>query len=159
MRNTTYNRSAAVAYAKKWALERNPKYYDFEHIGGDCTNFISQCLFAGSGVMNYTQITGWYYKSINDRSPSWSSVEYLFRFLTTNKTAGPTAKITTQETIFPGDLIQLGVQNGRFYHTLIVTEITPEILVCAHSYDALDRPLSSYEYEVCRYLHISNIIK
>jgi len=32
-----YNRANAVAYAKKWAYGRNPKYYDFSDLGGDCT--------------------------------------------------------------------------------------------------------------------------
>ena len=49
-----YNRENAVAYAKKWAYGRNPKYYDFSDLGGDCTNFASQCIYAGSGIMNYT---------------------------------------------------------------------------------------------------------
>lgn len=30
--------------------------------------------------MNYTKNTGWYYNSINDRSPSWSGVEFLYKF-------------------------------------------------------------------------------
>jgi len=34
-----YDRAAAVAYARKWALSRNPRYYDYEDLGGDCTNF------------------------------------------------------------------------------------------------------------------------
>ncbi len=39
-----YNREAAVAYAKRWEMSRNTKYYDFNNIGGDCTNFASQCI-------------------------------------------------------------------------------------------------------------------
>ena len=61
-----YNRANAVAYAKKWAYGRNPKYYDFSDLGGDCTNFASQCIYAGSGVMNYTPTYGWYYISVNN---------------------------------------------------------------------------------------------
>ena len=40
-----YRRQQAVAYAHYWAYRRNPSYYDFEAIGGDCTNFVSQCIF------------------------------------------------------------------------------------------------------------------
>lgn len=43
-----YNREKAVEYARRWAYDRNPQYYNFDPIGGDCTNFVSQCLFAGS---------------------------------------------------------------------------------------------------------------
>ena len=54
MEELTYDRAKAVAYAERWALSRNPRYYDFEDIGGDCTNFASQCIYAGAGVMNWT---------------------------------------------------------------------------------------------------------
>lgn len=80
-----YNRANAVAYAKKWAYGRNPKYYDFSDLGGDCTNFASQCIYAGSGVMNYTPTYGWYYISVNNRAPAWTGVDELYRFLTTNR--------------------------------------------------------------------------
>ena len=51
----------AVAYARRWAFGRNPDYYDFSRLGGDCTNYASQVLFAGAGVMNFTPTYGWYY--------------------------------------------------------------------------------------------------
>ena len=89
MQKIIYNREKAVAYAEKWALSRNPQYYDFDSLGGDCTNFISQCLYSGAGIMNYAPTFGWYYNSLNDRSPSWTSVEYLYNFITSNKSAGP----------------------------------------------------------------------
>ena len=60
MKETGYRREAAVEYAKKWAMGRNPRYLDFENFGGDCTNFASQCIYAGSGIMNYTPVMGWY---------------------------------------------------------------------------------------------------
>lgn len=42
-----YDRNKAVAYAHKYAYSRNPNYYNFDNIGGDCTNFVSQVLAAG----------------------------------------------------------------------------------------------------------------
>ena len=75
MEELNYNRQAAVSYARKWAFRRNPNYYDFENLGGDCTNFASQCIYAGAGVMNYTPVFGWFYKSANDRTASWTGVE------------------------------------------------------------------------------------
>lgn len=92
MRTIKYNRSAAVTYAKKWALSRNPRYYNFDGLGGDCTNFASQCVFAGSGVMNYTKDVGWYYNSPADRAAAWSGVRYLHTFLTTNRGVGRSGK-------------------------------------------------------------------
>ena len=69
-----YDRDAAVAYAHRWAYGRNPNYYDYENIGGDCTNFASQCIYAGCGVMNYTPTFGWYYFDANRKAPAWTGV-------------------------------------------------------------------------------------
>lgn len=157
MRIFSYNRTAAAEYARKWALDRNPAYYDFEEIGGDCTNFASQCLYAGAPVMNYTPVMGWYYNSTYDRTPSWSGVEYLYNFLITNKGVGPYAKVVTAAEVQPGDLVQLGTASGDFYHSPVITAITPIILVAAHTYDTLDRPLSSYVFERIRFLHIEGV--
>ncbi|MEG0115374.1 MAG: amidase domain-containing protein, partial [Hydrogenoanaerobacterium sp.] len=54
LREMPYDREKAIQYAHTWAYFRNPAYYNFEEIGGDCTNYASQCLYAGAGVMNYT---------------------------------------------------------------------------------------------------------
>ena len=157
MRELPYNRTAAVNYARRWALSRNPAYYDFEKIGGDCTNFASQCLYAGAGVMNYTRIMGWYYNSSYDRTPSWSGVEYLYNFLVSNKGLGPYARVVSVGEALPGDIVQLGTASGDFYHSPVITTVTPAILVAAHSYDVLDRPLSSYTYDQVRFLHIEGV--
>ena len=50
MRERKYDRNKVVEYAEKWAYSRNPKYYNFDLIGGDCTSFVSQCIFAGSNI-------------------------------------------------------------------------------------------------------------
>lgn len=42
-----YNRTAARGYAYRWWDTRNPHYNDFSSSGGDCANFVSQCLIAG----------------------------------------------------------------------------------------------------------------
>lgn len=48
-RNDGYDGNAAAAYAIKWAYIRNPNLYSY---GQDCTNFVSQCLFAGGFKMD-----------------------------------------------------------------------------------------------------------
>jgi len=42
-----YNRAAAVEYANAWCGSRNPAYADYSGVGGDCANFVSQCILAG----------------------------------------------------------------------------------------------------------------
>ena len=156
MRELTYDRAAAVAYARKWALGRNPAYYDFEELGGDCTNFASQSIFAGARVMNYTPTYGWYYRSSGDRSAAWTGVDYLYRFLTSNSSVGPYGHLVSEREVMPGDIVQLG-NAERFYHSPVITSTDGGILVAAHTYDVLDRPLRSYVYERARYIHIDGV--
>ena len=150
----TYNRDAAVAYAHTWAFSRNPAFYDFDGIGGDCTNFASQCIYAGCGVMNYTRDVGWYYKSPKDRAAAWTGVEYLYRFLTRNQSRGPYAAELPIEYATPGDIIQLSFDGAVFGHTLVVVNTYPQILISAHSEDSDNRPLDTYVYRKMRLLHI-----
>lgn len=158
-----YNRTQAVLYALFWAFRRNPVYYDFSDIGGDCTNFVSQSLYAGSGVMNFTPTFGWYFISPDDRSPSWTGVEFLYNFLISNEGPGPFGEESDFENAQPGDVIQLSFDGENFTHTMIVTGIRPfyrgdrRILISAHSYDARNRPLSTYDYEKARVIHIIGV--
>lgn len=157
MRVIPYNRAAAVAYARQWAKGRNPAYYDFEHIGGDCTNFASQCIYAGAKVMNFTPETGWFYRSVSNRSAAWTGVEYLYRFLINNQGIGPFAQEVSQAEAKPGDIVQLGTADGHFYHSPVILSAMPHILTAAHTYDALDKPLASYHYGQVRFLHIVGV--
>ena len=157
MRTIAYNRLAAVAYARRWALSRNPIYYDFSEIGGDCTNFASQCIYAGAKVMNFEPTFGWYYLSTDDRSPSWTGVEYLYSFLVNNNSVGPFGRLVGRSRVQIGDIIQLGKRDGTFYHSLVVSATFPRILVCAHSDDYLNRPLDTYTYENIRFIHIDGV--
>ena len=155
-----YDRLAAFNYAKEWAFKRNPKYYNFNKIGGDCTNFASQCIYAGAGVMNYTPTFGWYYISVNDRSPSWTGVEYLYNFLVNNDGVGPFAEETALEKLEVGDIVQLGTGTGDFYHSPVVVRVANgQIYVAAHTYDAFMRPLSSYNFARARGIHILGVRK
>ncbi len=155
LHETGYRRAPAIEYAHRWAYSRNPAYANFDRMGGDCTNFASQCLFAGCGVMNETKTFGWYYHSLASRAPGWTSVVYLHQFLTTNKSVGPYARECTLDEVVPGDIVQLGDESGNFYHSPFVVAVNADgILVAAHTYDTDMRPLSSYIYGQVRFLHI-----
>ena len=150
-----YNRKLAVEYARKWALSRNPTYYNYDKIGGDCTNFISQCLYAGKKEMNYRGY-GWYYENSNNKSASWTGVEYLYKFLINNKYEGPRGVLIERNKLELGDLIQLSFNGIAFGHTLIVTGINNgDIKVCTHTIDAKDRSLDSYFYKKARFIKIT----
>ena len=54
-----------------------------------------------------------------------------------------------------GDLVQLGGEDGRYYHTLFICgRRGGELLIAAHSFDAFERPLSSYDYARLRPIKI-----
>ena len=160
-----YNNKLAAEYAQKYALIRNSNYYNFDELGGDCTNFCSQCLLAGSNnIMNKEFYPFWYYNSVNDRSPSWTGVEFLYNYLIENKNKGPFAKQVNFSEINIGDLIQLKfVGNNSFSHCLVVSHKNEQInslediFVCAHTIDSLNRPLSNYRYKEIRFLKIVGV--
>ncbi|MDR3344667.1 MAG: amidase domain-containing protein [Oscillospiraceae bacterium] len=143
-----YNREAAVRYAHEWVYRRNPKYYDFSQIGGDCTNFISQALFAG-GIPMDKKPDGWYYRSPDDRAPAWSSVSKLYEYGTRKKSNGMTLTEIPPAEIQIGDVIQLSFRQGEWGHSLLVVRAgdSPDesnVLIAAHSNDNDFRPLGSY---------------
>ena len=158
-----YDRQAAVAYAHRWAYLRNPDFYNFDKLGGDCTNFASQCLYAGSGVMNYTPTFGWYYNSQYSRAPAWTGVPYFYNFLTRNrKEPGPVGREAEPAEVLPGDFVQLRFTSGPFAHNPVIVAVgsppTPDsILVAAHSEDADYRPLSTYPILEARFIHILGV--
>lgn len=163
MKTREYNRNEAVEYAEKWAYRRNPRYYNFNELGGDCTSFASQCIYAGSKIMNYKKYIGWYYNNLNNRAPSWSGVEFLHDFLINNKGVGPRArKIKEIGDLQIGDLIQLKFNTmERFSHSLIVVAKNgnelKKVFVATHTEDAYHKSVAEYNFESIRFLHIIDI--
>ncbi|MGI6705756.1 MAG: amidase domain-containing protein [Clostridia bacterium] len=159
-----YNREKALQYANQWALKRNPSYYDFSEIGGDCTNYISQCLYAGSLVMDYTQDTGWYYVNLNRRAPAWTGVPFLYRYLTRNYISpGPFGKEVDVSEIEIGDIIQLAFYKDRdFGHSLFVVQhgnppTIDNILINTHTTDRYYYPLREYYWDRIRFIRIVGV--
>jgi len=164
MKTHVYNRQDAVNYAHKWAFGRNPTYFDFSKLGGDCTNFVSQCLYAGCRVMNNKPVYGWYYYNSYNRTASWTGVQYLYEFLTRNDGAGPFAKEVPISETEPGDIIQLSFDGNIFRHSLLVVETGKmpglnNIKIATHTYDRDYYPLSNYVFNKYRCLHIEGYRK
>lgn len=153
-----YLRERAVEYAKKYAFSQNPLFGNFRGIGGNCTNFVSQAIYAASCVMNYTPTFGWYYISLDDRSPSWTGVDYFYDFMTSNAGLGPFAREVSADETEIGDVIQLGREADGFYHTLLIVGYDgDDPLVAAQTDDAYARPLSTYTYDFSRFLKIDGV--
>lgn len=164
MKEIIYNREKVIEYAKKWAYDRNPQYYDFDNVGGDCTSFASQCIYAGAKVMNYSKQNGWYYISGNNKSPSWSGVEFLYNFLTQNKSVGPYGYDVEQNKIELGDIAQLSFDGNKFSHSLVIVKIQykkdlNQIFISSHTFDSFNKRISEYNFEKIRFIHIDKVRK
>lgn len=125
-REVRYNREEAVAYADRWWKDGNPEFETFEV---DCTNYVSQCLFAGGAPINYTgkRETGWWYKGYQGKqewwSYSWAVSDSLQRYLSVSRSSGLRAEVMERpEQLMLGDIIQYDWDgNGQYQHSTIVT--------------------------------------
>ena len=153
-----YNRIMAKDYALKYALTKNPAFFDYTNQGGNCTNYISQCVYAGAPKMQVSP-NGWYYFSPANTSVSWANVEPFFNFIINNTKEGPFAKQSPLEMCEVGDIIKLKFKNKNNYsHALVVTSILSKTLngiyVCANTRDIKEVPVSYYNFEQYRLIHI-----
>lgn len=130
-RAVPYRREAAVAYAERWWNEPNPAYENFEV---NCTNYVSQCLFAGGAPMNYTgkRASGWWYKGYSSNqemwSYSWAVANSLQQLLGRQRAFGLRAEpVSLPESLQLGDVICYDWDgSGRVGHNTIVTAFTPD---------------------------------
>ncbi len=145
MRNIRYNRLAAVAYADEWWNKANPRYHHFEV---DCTNFVSQCLFAGGIPMNYTnrRESGWWYEGYANGkerwSFSWAVAHSLQTYLLSDQGGFRADRLQRPAELQLGDVISYDWDgDGRFTHTTIVTafDSAGSPLVNAHTNDSRHR--------------------
>ena len=58
--NFSYSRDKAIAYGDKYCINYNSSYNSYKGRGGDCANFVSQCLHAGG----FPQDNNWYKHSV-----------------------------------------------------------------------------------------------
>lgn len=87
--STSYSSNNAVKFANKYwnNVSKVKNYYDYTDQGGDCTNFLSRCLYEGNWIKN----NSWFFisdgSSGNDmkkykRSPSWTKAKDFYNYIT-----------------------------------------------------------------------------
>jgi len=140
-----YIREKAVDYAKKYALSPNPsyRYFDvYETLGGDCTNFVSQCLLAGGVPMTYSTEYAWWYKGDSWSIP-WAVAHSLYWTLKVNYQSNyygvKGLEVDNVNMLELGDLIFYEDDRGVIYHSSIVTSfdnVGP--LISQHTFNALN---------------------
>ncbi|MUV36661.1 putative 35.5 kDa protein in gldA 3'region [Lentibacillus sp. JNUCC-1] len=115
----TYDRQAAVKYAERWWNSYNPAYRRFDV---DCTNYVSQCLYAGGAPMHGApkRDRGWWYQGDN-WSYSWS-VAHSLRWYLSGATQGlKGSEVSEASELELGDIICYDFQgDGRWDHNTIV---------------------------------------
>jgi hypothetical protein len=145
VRRNSYNREAAVQYANQWWNSANPRFHHFEV---DCTNFVSQCLFAGAIPMHYTnrRDSGWWYEGyVGGRerwSYSWAVAHSLQTYLLSSQGGVRAERKREASELSLGDVISYDWEgDARFTHTTIVTGFDPSgaPLVNAHTNDSAHR--------------------
>ncbi|MGL4772863.1 MAG: amidase domain-containing protein [Clostridium sp.] len=134
VRGENFNREKTIAYAQKYALDYNKAYNEFDSYdqGGDCTNFVSQCIHAGG--LPYTNEWKPY-------SPQWLQVGLCRDYLVNKKIAKEYNYISPD---MVGGVVQFyNIEKNKWAHSGIITQYTGgEYLFCCHSYDKLNYPLS-----------------
>lgn len=168
-----YRRDLAAAYADRWWNEGNPAYELFEV---NCTNYVSQCVFAGNAPMNYTgkRGTGWWYKGRN-KGGEWWSYSWAVSNALTNYLSGSGSKASGMraEVVSSASELQLGDVitydwNGdhRFQHSTIVTAfdasgmplVNANTVSSRHRYWDYRDSYAWTEQTKYRFFHISDLL-
>lgn len=134
-----YHREQARRYAERWWNDYNPHFRKFTV---DCTNYVSQCLYAGGFPMQGgdRRDRGWWYrrdsKGEDNWSYSWAVAHSLHWYLAGGDTPIPIWEVHRPQELAVGDVICYDWSgNGTWEHTTIVTDINSagHPLVNAHT--------------------------
>ncbi|EHI56426.1 hypothetical protein HMPREF9333_00409 [Johnsonella ignava ATCC 51276] len=160
----SYNHEQAVNYANKWWNGHNPNYSNWDGHGGDCANFVSQCLHAGGKPMNGTDrnsASSWFSRT-NKRDTSKLSDTWIdagmFRWYWQDHASSykdfSRGGEETYNYTWPGDAISFVNNNGRAYHTLICNgydKNSKKTYMASHSYASNNRVLNDRDSRVIVY--------
>lgn len=149
-----YSHEDAVNYALRYGLVPNPAYRYFTvhgDGGGDCSNFISQCLNAGGAPMDFSPGKAWWYKSkgtsniFDDKwSVSWAVAHSLYWTLRIkgekNLPGIKGIEVRDVSELQEGDIIQYENSRHIIYHSGIITAFTAAHvpLITQHTYNAIN---------------------
>ena len=162
---TLYDRDAAIAYAREWYNSANTSAYaSFIGKGGDCANFVSQCLVAGGIGMTSDWFSNrkedWLYSLITNEkymysiSSSWKCADDHYKYFsdeTNPYTNGSVIQITDRSkikvfastgTVKPGDLLYFVVDGNVSHATMVSSVDNGMIFFTGHSSPRYNYPLS-----------------
>lgn len=161
-RASSYSSSDAVSYAEQYYDTYNTAYPDWTSYGGDCANFISQCLYAGGKSMKGTPGTStaaqnwsnWFSQgsSCNTSyvSSTWRGANAFKSYWQSNASGYSTFTSVGSSSYsygYKGDAVSLLNSNGSAYHTLIIVGYdvaNKDFIVAAHTGNTKTAHLSNY---------------
>ncbi|MFF0158045.1 amidase domain-containing protein [Streptomyces sp. NPDC005263] len=141
---TPYNYGAMATYAEKYWKDYNAAYRRYNSVGGDCTNFLSQSLFAG-GWKQVTSSTEDYstWFSNTSESDTWIGVNEWSWF---TQTAKRTTALPNAYQMDLGDVLQVDFdKDGSKDHSMMTTYRSSSGVpyLTYHDTDTYRRSLSS----------------
>lgn len=170
-RKNEYFHKYAKDYALKWSSNDNKKRLrnpQFNSYSGDCTNFVSQCMYYGGIRMTgITPRDGWhsyktnikvlkFKKTIWNVSRNWASVYYFMKWISKQKFLNKSLVITNYKDIKKainagikaGDIAFLVTdlgKKGEYTHGIVISRVTKDdIFYCAHTWERRDWSLNHY---------------
>lgn len=150
-----YDYGAMLNYANTYWDNYNSNYRSYGGEGGDCTNFISQIMYAGG----WTQVgswpdsrsdnSNWFYGDFTwTTSYSWPAAENWYWFAMHE--SGRTVFLDNVWKMLTTDVLQVDFdRNNNISHSMFVTgragsgEYADELYMTYHSNDTHNKPLSS----------------
>ncbi len=128
----TYNRAAAVEYARKYNEEYNPKYPQYD---ANCTNYVSQCLVAGGLPMDGTWKITWIPFLGRKTTRAWDNARQHYYYFSNpqNGFVNETYTVTNTQVselansgkVQPGDIIYFsrGESTEEIFHSAIIVRV------------------------------------
>lgn len=156
-----YDREQAVAYSSQWVGRRNEEWDDFTGRGGNCQNFVSQCLFAGGIPMDEQGDERWIWDGAENYSASWVGVDNFYAYASGNQGNGLAA--STNLSYYngeEGDLICMGSETD-WNHIVMIAQVikdeqgnTVDYLINSNTSDVKNFPVSAYPNSYQRLIKI-----
>lgn len=149
----TYNAAAALAYADTYVGSRSDDWGDYSDVGGNCQNYVSQCLNAGGIPEDVYGDDVWEWYSYSDYTVSWTVVGAFMDYAAYNNGYGLYALTDVPYTSgTAGDTLHVGTEDTWQHSTLISAPVRDaggdivDYLVYSNTGDLKNYPASLYGY-------------